>query len=178
MREIIYSNIKEITNSLGIKMIDIIFIMGCIIAVFFVILIIVAIKQMILNSKYKKFMMGSDGRSLEEELRSKIEVMEKLDERIVRIEDSNSTITKRLNESFQKMGLVKYDAFKEMGGKLSFAICLLNDRNDGFIMNSIHSKDGCYNYVKEIIKGESFLPLGDEEAEALEMAKQNGMAQE
>ena len=65
-----------------------------------------------------------------------------------------------------------------MGGKLSFAICLLNDRNDGFIMNSIHSKDGCYNYVKEIIKGESFLPLGDEELEALEMAKQNGMIQE
>ena len=152
MREIIYSNIKEIINSLGIKMIDIIFIMGCIIAVFFVILIIVAIKQMTLNSKYKKFMMGSDGRSLEEELRSKIEVMEKLDERI---EDSNSTIIKRLNESFQKMGLVKYDAFKEMGGKLSFALALLSEQNTGFVINVMHSREGCYNYVKEIINGKS-----------------------
>lgn len=101
------------------------------------------------------------------------------------IKDSNDAINERMTRidrnmgsSYKKLGIVKYDAFKEMGGKLSFAICLLNDRNDGFIMNSIHSKDGCYNYVKEIIKGESFLPLGDEEAEALEMAKQNGMAQE
>ena len=170
MREIIYSNIKEITNSLGIKMIDIIFIMGCIIAVFFVILIIVAIKQMILNSKYKKFMMGSDGRSLEEELRSKIEVMEKLDERIVRIEDSNSTITKRLNESFQKMGLVKYDAFKEMGGKLSFALALLSEQNTGFVINVMHSREGCYNYVKEIINGKSSVALAEEERQALDEA--------
>ena len=87
-------------------------------------------------------------------------------------------IDRNMGSSYKKLGIVKYDAFKEMGGKLSFAICLLNDRNDGFIMNSIHSKDGCYNYVKEIIKGESFLPLGDEEAEALEMAKQNGMVHE
>lgn len=47
-----------------------------------------------------------------------------------------------------------------------------------FVLNSIHSKDGCYNYIKEIIKGESYLPLGDEEAEALEQAKQYGMGNE
>ena len=58
---------------------------------------------------------------------------------------------------------MKYDAFKEMGGKLSFAYAMLNYRNDGFIINSIYSKEGCYSYIKEIIKGESYLPLGDEE---------------
>ena len=54
----------------------------------------------------------------------------------------------------------------------------ITDVNDGFIINSIHSKDGCYNYIKEIIKGESYIPLGDEEAEALEQAKQYGMGNE
>ncbi len=84
-------------------------------------------------------------------------------------------LEKKLNHSYQKMGIVKYDAFKEMGGKLSFACAILNENNDGFVLNSIHSKDGCYNYMKEIIKGESFIPLGEEEAEALEQAMQYGL---
>ena len=48
---------------------------------------------------------------------------------------------------------------------------MLNDKNDGFIINSMHStREGCYTYVKEIIKGESFVILAEEEKEALEMA--------
>ena len=170
MRETIYDNIKLIINELGFKMIDIIFIMGCVMALLFIALLVVIIKQMILNKKYKKFMMGSDGRSLEEELRSKIETMENLDERIVRIEDSNATILKRLNESFQKMGLVKYDAFKEMGGKLSFALALLSEQNTGFVINVMHSREGCYNYVKEITNGKSNVALAEEERQALDEA--------
>ena len=83
-----------------------------------------------------------------------------------------------MGRSYQKIGIVKYDAFKEMGGKMRFAYAMLNDFNDGFIINSIHSKDGCYSYIKEIIKGESYIPLGDEEAEALEMAMQMSISKE
>ena len=69
------------------------------------------------------------------------------------------------------MGVVKYDAFKEMGGKLSFALALLNDYNDGFIINAMHStREGCYTYVKEIIKGECEVILAEEEKQALEEA--------
>ena len=96
--------------------------------------------------------------------------MENLDERIVRIEDSNATIIKRLNESFQKMGLVKYDAFKEMGGKLSFALAMLDQENSGFVLNAIHSREGCYTYIKEIIDGNSVIVLSEEEQEALSNA--------
>ena len=53
MRETIYDNIKVIINELGIKMIDIIFIMGCVMALLFIALLVVIIKQMILNKKYK-----------------------------------------------------------------------------------------------------------------------------
>lgn len=170
MRKTVYDNIKTIINNLGIKMIDIIFIMGCLIVLLFIILLIVSIKQIVLNNKYKKFMMGSDGRSLEDELRNKIKVMENLDERIVKIEDSNTTIIKRLNESFQKMGLVKYDAFEEMGGKLSFALALLSEKDTGFVINVMHSREGCYNYVKEIINGKSNVALAEEERQALDEA--------
>ena len=60
----------------------------------------------------------------------------------------------------------------EMGGKLSFVLALLDKNNDGILLNSVHSsREGCYTYLKEIIKGESFLELSNEEREALEQAK-------
>ena len=136
-------------------------------------------KQELLDKKYRAMMRGGKGaKSLDEALENKIESLNTIKDSNDAINERMTRIDRNMGSSYKKLGIVKYDAFKEMGGKLSFAMCLLNDRNDGFIINSIHSKEGCYNYIKEIIKGESFLPLGEEEAEALEMAKQNGMAQE
>ena len=68
------------------------------------------------------------------------------------------------------MGIVKYDAFKEMGGNLSFTLCLLDDMNTGFILNTMHGRDSSYTYIKEIIKGEAYATLGEEEKEALDKA--------
>ena len=147
--------------------------------VLFVYVLTLQKKQVLLDKKYRSMMRGGKGaKTLDEALENKMESLNSIKDSNDAINERMTRIDRNMGSSYKKLGIIKYDAFKEMGGKLSFAICLLNDRNDGFIMNSIHSKDGCYNYVKEIIKGESFLPLGDEEAEALEMAKQNGMAQE
>jgi hypothetical protein len=66
--------------------------------------------------------------------------------------------------------MVKYDAFKEMGGKLSFSLALLTKENDGILLTAMHTREGCYTYIKDIIKGESVLILAEEEKEALEMA--------
>ena len=57
-----------------------------------------------------------------------------------------------------------------MGGKLSFSLALLNRKNDGFIINAMHSREGCYTYIKEIISGNSVILLSEEEKEALEEA--------
>ena len=75
-----------------------------------------------------------------------------------------------MKKTFQKVGLVKYDAFHEMGGKLSFSLVLLNEMNDGFVLNAMHSREGCYTYIKEIVSGNSIIVLSEEEKEALEMA--------
>ena len=66
--------------------------------------------------------------------------------------------------------MVKYDAFHEMGGKLSFSLALLDRKNDGFIINAMHSREGCYTYIKEILDGNSIIVLADEEKEALDIA--------
>ena len=114
------------------------------------------------NRRLDGFMRGKDAESLEETERLKSSDMQKRRD-IKRIND-NLMIT------YQKQGIIKYDAFNEMGGKLSFAMALLDKNNNGFIINSIHSREGCYTYIKEIVKGESYILLGEEERQALEKA--------
>ena len=81
------------------------------------------------------------------------------------------TIFKRMQTVYQKMGLVRYDAFNQMGGQLSYSLALLDENDNGFIINSVHSTEGCYSYSKEIRNGDNNITLSAEEAEALAIAK-------
>ena len=75
-----------------------------------------------------------------------------------------------MKQTYQKTALVRYDAFHEMGGNLSFALTMLDEENSGWIFNAMHSRGGCYTYIKEIVKGESYIELAEEEKESLERA--------
>ena len=123
-----------------------------------------------LKSSYASFMRGKDGKNLEESI---FEKFDELDE-IAQIALKNRQDIKKINEemlsNFQKIGILRYNAFDEMGGKLSFALTLLDGNNSGYIINSMHSREGCYNYIKEIVKGESYIELSEEESESLERA--------
>lgn len=144
-------------------------------ALLFLLIIILFIRQSSLHKKYRSFMKGRGGKSIEELLKARIDDIDSLKENDSIINKDMRYLRKSVENSYQKCGIVKYDAFKEMGGKLSFSLALLNDQNSGFIFNSIHSREGSYTYIKEIIKGESYVALGDEEAEALEIAKQSAV---
>ncbi len=136
-----------------------------------IILLIVFIVQMSkLKKRYKIFMEGSTARSLEDTLIYRLEQVDELIEANASNERNIDTIFKNMQPCFQKIGLVKYDAFNEMGGKLSFSLCLLNENNSGFIINAMHSREGCYTYVKEIIDGNSIIQLAEEEEKALQQA--------
>lgn len=148
--------------------------LACVVFVMLIMLISQMVKNNKLNKKYRKFMTGSGGRSLEKEILSKFKKINNLSNQVMDMNKKVDEIDEKLNVSFQKLGLVKYDAFNEMGGKLSFALCLLSAENNGYIINSMHNRDGCYTYVKEIIKGESFVLLADEEKEALDQAMGKG----
>ena len=71
----------------------------------------------------------------------------------------------------------KYDAFDDVGGKLSFALALLDKNNTGLILNAVHSRDNCFLYLKEIVKGESYVVLSQEEVEALRKAVNFGLGE-
>lgn len=112
----------------------------------------------------------TDALSLEDKIIEQIEQIDGLVESNLMNQDRIEKLQDQMKITFQKMGLVKYDAFDEMGGKLSFSLALLNERNDGFIINAMHSREGCYTYIKEIIAGKSIIVLTSEETEALDMA--------
>ena len=123
-----------------------------------------------LKKKYKKFMGDTDAKSLEEKIVERLEQLDDLVESHYTNKNKIEKLESQMNVTFQKIGLVKYDAFNEMGGKLSFSLALLNEKDDGFVINAMHSREGCYTYIKEIIKGESYVELAEEEAEALDKA--------
>ncbi len=144
-------------------------------AVSFILLIITIINTAgisKLKKSYKKFMDGEDGKSLEAIIKEHIDEIDKLISDSKKHSDSIQSINETLKITFQKYGLVKYDAFQEMGGKISFSLCLLNENNDGFIINAMHSREGCYTYIKEVIAGNPVIMLSDEEKQALAMAKE------
>ena len=123
-----------------------------------------------LKKKYKKFMGDNDAKSMEETITYKLAELETLLKTSEGNKEKIDRLEKQMSVTFQKIGLIKYDAFNEMGGKLSFSLALLNEKNDGFIINAMHSREGCYTYIKEIIAGKSVIMLTKEEQEALEMA--------
>lgn len=139
--------------------------------VIFMILLIVQMKRIKkLSRRLDKFLIGKDGASLEQDIIALYEDNKFLKISTERNKKDIITLFKNMECTYQKMGLVKYDAFRQMGGQLSFCLALLDERNNGFIINSVHSTDGCYSYTKEIIAGESDVDLGAEEAKALAMA--------
>ena len=80
------------------------------------------------------------------------------------------SIFENLQHVYQKTGLVKYDAFREMSGKLSYALALLDKENNGVMINSMYSREGCYSYVKTIVGGKCSIEMSEEEQEALKIA--------
>lgn len=122
------------------------------------------------KKKYEKFMLGKDGASLEKDIMTLYEDNKFIKSNVGQNREDIKELFKRHETAFQKLGLVKYDAFKEMGGKLSFAMALLDQNNSGFVINSVHSSEGCYSYTKRIKNGNSELVLSNEEKVAVERA--------
>ena len=141
------------------------------ILILFILLIICLNKIGKLNKKYSAFMKGADGENLESVILQRFREIDQLNETTGYLSEKIRVINSTLLNTYQKMGIVKYDAFQEMGGKLSFSLALLDDEDNGLILTSMHTREGCYTYIKEIIKGESFVILAEEERKALEEAK-------
>jgi len=145
--------------------------LAVLVIVFVIISIIVLCKLKKLYRSYDRFMRGKDAESLEDTLMACIVKTEKVDEMNKKLLEDLITLRKNQRITYQKMGMVKYNAFREMSGDLSYALALLDQQDNGFIINSVYAKEGGYSYIKEIVNGESTILLSGEEQKALEKAK-------
>lgn len=170
-----YNN-SNFLNKLGIGSFDLGYLLAItaaltvLVLVLLVLLILQIRKTGNLKKRLDRFFIGSSGESLEEEIAGLFEDNKFLKTSAEKNKKDIRVLYKNLESAYQKMGLIKYDAFNQMGGQLSFSLALLDENNNGFILNSVHSTEGCYSYTKEIRNGESAVELGKEEAEALAAA--------
>ena len=155
---------------LGIDIEYMVLAMLIMLAILIMVCIVMIAKYNQLATKYKKFMKGSNGKSVEDRILTRFREIDSNKSQIADAVSRIKILEDARDTSFKKIAVKRYDAFAEMGGKLSYSLCLLNDDNDGFIMTSMHNRDGCYTYVKEVIKGNTFVILSDEEKEVLDEA--------
>lgn len=127
-----------------------------------------------LERRYRLFMKDSDGQSIENAMAKKIRDINKLHERQENHTEALKQLRREYDRTLTKYGIVKYDAFEDVGGKMSFSLAMLDELNNGFVISSVHSRDNCYVYLKEIVRGESYIMLSDEEISALRKAYHMG----
>lgn len=157
--------------------IDPFYVKAGIFALILILFLILLIMQIRLMGKFKKlyrtydrFMRGKDMESMEETVLAQFERIEALEKSNEEKDRQIESIFENLQHVYQKTGLVKYDAFREMSGKLSYALALLDKENNGVMINSMYSREGCYSYVKTIVGGKCSIEMSEEEQEALKIA--------
>ena len=127
---------SNILQSIGLGNLDIAYLF-LILLVFIVVLFVIIILQMKklnrLQKRLSKFMTGKDAKSLEKDIVGLYEDNKFLKINVDKNKKDIRTLYKNMEHAFQKIGLIKYDAFQQMGGKLSFSLALLDENNNGFI---------------------------------------------
>lgn len=89
--------------------------------------------------------------------------LKSLEKELERIDDEG-------NYHIQKVGLVRFNPFKETGGDHSFSLSLLDRKDNGFILTGLHTRERTRVYIKDVKKGKSVIELSKEEEKALNLA--------
>ena len=103
-------------------------------------------------------------------LNETLKELDSLNKKYADLEKKHKLTSKIANSGFYKIGLLRFNPFNDTGGDQSFSLTLLNTENDGFVVTSIHGRDGDRIYAKPISGGDSKYNLADEEKEAIILA--------
>lgn len=161
---------ETISQSIGLDVGVMFLLLLVLIIILAVITVISSMRLSRLTKKYQTFMRGKDGETMEAVFLDKFDEIERIAEQNDSMALDVKLIKSRFVSTFTHYGIVKYDAFDDVGGKMSFALAMLDDNDTGVVLNTVHSRDNCFLYLKEIVKGESYIMLSTEEIEALKIA--------
>lgn len=151
-------------------------ILSIIVAVMFLILVIQMIMIIKLQKRYTSFIKKlGNGNDIEEMLKVYMNSVRNIEKENEEIKEYCQKLDYDVSTSLQKVGLVRYNAFKNVGSDLSFAIALLDRNNNGVVINGIYGAESSNIYAKPIKNNKSTYQLSDEEEYAIEIAEQNKM---
>ena len=140
----------------------------CILVIAFV---IIMIKFVSLNKRYKEFMKKiGNGKNIEEDLENYMYRVERVEKQNAEIKGFIEAMDKNMANCIQKIGIVRYNAFKDTGSDLSFALAMLDEKNNGIVLNGIYSREMSNIYAKPVENGKSKYTISEEEQEAIQKA--------
>ncbi|MEE0769235.1 MAG: DUF4446 family protein [Clostridia bacterium] len=136
-----------------------------------ILLILNHLKLTKIKNEYSEFMKKlGNGKNIDENLKVYMDRVQKVEDLNKEIIQYCESLDKTVDTCIQKIGIVRYNAFKDVGSNLSFTLALLNNNNNGVVLNGIYSRDNSNIYAKPIKDGKSEYILSDEEKEAIEKA--------
>lgn len=124
-----------------------------------------------INKKYKNFLNKlGNGKNIEEDLENYMYRVERVEKQNTEITTYIKNLDEDLTKCIQKVGIVRYNAFKDTGSDLSFALALLDENNDGVVLNGIYSREMSNIYAKPVVNGKSSYTVSEEEQQAIDKA--------
>ena len=133
--------------------------------------VMVLIKVFTINKKYKDFIQKlGNGKNIEEDLENYMYRVERVEKQNAEITDFIQKLDNDFEKSIQKVGIVRYNAYKDTGSDLSFTLAMLDENNNGVVLNGIYSRETSNIYAKPVENGKSSYILSEEEQEAIRRA--------
>lgn len=141
------------------------------IIILFLLYIINIVKLLKLRKNYLLFMKKlGNGQDIRKSIENYMEKIDQVSEENKQIKNYCEQLDKTMIKCIQKIGLVRYNAFKDTGSDLSFTLALLNEENSGIVLNGIYSREMSNIYSKPVEQGMSSYTLSDEEKQAIQKA--------
>ena len=160
---------EDLINSLGMN--NIIYILSGLLIIVLIGFVILLGKVISLNKRYKKFIVKlGDGKDLQEDLENYMYRVERVERQNAEILGQISGLDKDLEGCMQKVGILRYSAFQDTGSDLSFTLALLDEHDNGVVLNGIYSREMSNIYAKPVEGGKSKYTLSAEEQEAIKRA--------
>lgn len=123
-----------------------------------------------LEKRYRKFMRGASNKNIEELIVGYLDKIDEVKSNSEKLAISYEELDKRIKGCIQKISVVRYRAFDDVGSDLSFSIALLDENSNGVILTGIYGRHASNTYAKPIDKGISRYDLSEEEQQVLNEA--------
>lgn len=132
---------------------------------FFIVYLFIKVREIFV--KKKALFSGKNGKDLEEIIQKNIESIKTIDGEIQELYNISNEIHKLSTKSIQRVEVERFNPFKDIGGDQSFSVALLNGKNSGVVISSLHTREGTRVYAKPIQGGKSEKYLLTEEEKSV-----------